>query len=280
MIAQAASSIARAGTLGCNDDDFATLLASFRKQRGLSREQLARASQLSRVYLYHLEQGQRSNPSRQAVQRLARALTLGAQERHQLYCAFTLLTGQWIEGEPDDEMFLDPNVLIETFVRGTTYPTHTLDRFWFVSTCNEAARLLFELPATVANGSACHALEALFAPSVRQRLLGFEQVAQRLVNDFCLRTQALAHLPEYKAVWERLQALPDFSRLAATRPLSWEPVTSLQVCMQHSRLGKLTLRAMTTHVLVENSAWMISYLPDDPQTLDCYRRQAWYQEAA
>lgn len=280
MIGQGSSSLSRADNLGRNKADFATLLAFYRQQSGLSREQLAQASNLSRIYLYQLEHGQRRNPSPQTVRRLAQALTLGAQEREQFYRAYTFLTGRWMEEIQNEEMFLDPRVLSETFVSCSPYPTHTLDRFWFIATCNAAATHLFGLTGMGGKADACHALEVLFAPFVRQHLLDFDVVARRLVHDFCVRTQCLAHLPTYKALWKRLQALPDFSRLAATRPPGGASLAPLQVCVQHSHLGRLTLRVITTRVLLENSQWMISYLPDDQHTLDYYRQQRWYAERA
>lgn len=279
MIGQAPFSVQGTDYLEWKQIDFAELLALYRKQRGFSREQLARASQLSRVYLYHLERGQRNNPSPQVVRRLAQALALEARERDQFYRAYTRLTGNWMETFQDDEMLLGPNVLIESFVYSSPYPTHTLDPLWFISACNDAAALLFDLTGTAEQSVPRHMLEWLFTPSTRQHLRDFEQVARRLVNDFCVLTQSLAHLPAYKALWQRLQTQPDFARLAATSPLCWETVTPLRIRVQHSRLGPLTLRAIATHALLEKSQWMISYLPDDQQTLDCYRRQAWYQRS-
>lgn len=62
MIGQAPFSIQDTDHREWKQEDFATLLAFSRKQRGWSLEQLAQASRLSRVYLSHLERGQRSNP--------------------------------------------------------------------------------------------------------------------------------------------------------------------------------------------------------------------------
>ncbi len=54
---------------------FGRSLRSFRKQRGLSQEDLAEASKLSRNYVSDIERGVR-NPSLLALVRLSRALRL------------------------------------------------------------------------------------------------------------------------------------------------------------------------------------------------------------
>lgn len=58
---------------------FGRSLRSFRKQRGLSQDDLAEAAKLSRNYISDIERGVR-NPSLLALVRLSRALRLPLRE--------------------------------------------------------------------------------------------------------------------------------------------------------------------------------------------------------
>jgi transcriptional regulator with XRE-family HTH domain len=53
---------------------FDALIARYRQRQGMSQGQLAQAARLSRTYIYHLENGQRQNPSPHVARVLARAL--------------------------------------------------------------------------------------------------------------------------------------------------------------------------------------------------------------
>lgn len=189
------------------DLDLAHLIAHFRQQCGLSQEQLARASRLSRTYIYHLEQGQRTHPSDQVIQRIAHALELSAAECQLLFQAYMKLTGQVIDENPVEQAVPDLREIINAFACSTTYPAHTLDRWWFVPTWNEAALTLFEMEKEATAEKPLHLLEWLFAPHMRQRLASWEQVATRLVNDFGYHTQTLAHLPAYKQLGSAISML-------------------------------------------------------------------------
>src|SRR5581483_12487166 len=99
-----------------NTSDFAQLIARFRQQRGMSQGQLAQATRLSRTYVYHLETGQRSNPSPYVVQNIVRALELSREEREKLYAAYTSLTGQFIDSEQVESALLDLGELASLLV--------------------------------------------------------------------------------------------------------------------------------------------------------------------
>src|SRR5947209_19760897 len=81
-------------SVGSTISEFAQLVARFRQRRGMSQGQLAQATRLSRTYIYHLENGMRSNPSPHVVESIVRALQLRGDERRELFAAYTELTGQ------------------------------------------------------------------------------------------------------------------------------------------------------------------------------------------
>jgi transcriptional regulator with XRE-family HTH domain len=194
---------------------FAQLVHQLRLQRGLSQNQLAHAAHLSRVYVYHLETGQRQNPSDRVVQQLARTLRLSPRERQQVYTAFTHLTGRVIDEEPPAELpQRQMRSLAHLLVANSTYPTHALDHFWYVHHWNQAALDLFEITKDQRNMERLLLVELVFGAQ-RPQFLAWEQVAQELVNAFLYTTRALTHLPAYQDLWRRLRALPDFRRLVA-----------------------------------------------------------------
>lgn len=255
--------------------EFARLVARFRQQRGMSQGQLAQATRLSRTYVYHLETGQRQNPSPHVVQNIARALELQQDERQQLYVAYTGLTGNLIETEQFESTLLDLGELARLLVQNTSYPAHSLDRLWYLHSWNEAAITLFDMRERLAERAHWHLLEVVFDPQMRRRFHGWENLARRLVSDFLYNTITITHLPEFKALWRHLRELPEFQRIAATAYPRGKPAPSFVFQIQHSELGRVTLRTATTVFTGIYSYSMVSYVPGDQQTLEMYRSKGW-----
>lgn len=254
--------------------EFAQLITHYRQQHGMSQGQLAQATRLSRTYIYHLENGQRAHPSPHVAQNIARALELSSEQRHHLYTAYTALTGQLIDYEPDGPL-LDLGHLAELLVHNTSYPAHSLDRLWFLHSWNEAALLLFEVESEVAHGEKRHLLELVFDPRLRRRFHGWESLARRLASDFQYNTHTMTHLPEYKSIVKQLREFPEYRRISAAVYPSGRPAPSFVFQVQHSTLGRLTLRTATTVFTGINNYSMVSYVPGDQQTLEIYRKQGW-----
>jgi transcriptional regulator with XRE-family HTH domain len=255
--------------------EFAQLITQYRQLRGLSQGQLAQATRLSRTYIYHLESGQRANPSPHVAQSFARALALQPEERRRLYAAYTTLTGQFVDNEPIESTLLDLGELARLLVHNTSYPAHSLDRLWFLHSWNEAAITLFEMQEEIAGNEKRHLLELLFEVHRRRHYYGWENLARRLVTDFLYNTRTLTHLPEYKELWKRLRELPEFRRIASAAYPSGRPTPSFVFQVRHSTLGRLSLRTATTVFTGINSYSMVSYVPGDQQTLAIYRKQGW-----
>jgi transcriptional regulator with XRE-family HTH domain len=255
--------------------EFAQLITKYRQQHGLSQGQLAQATRLSRTYIYHLESGQRANPSPRVAQSIARALALQPEERRRLYAAYTTLTGQFVDDEPIESTLLDLGELARLLVHNTSYPAHSLDRLWFLHSWNEAAITLFEMREEIAGNQKRHLLELLFGAQRRRHYYGWEDLARRLVSDFLYNTRTLTHLSEYKELWKRLRELPEFRRIASAAYPSGRPTPSFVFQVRHSTLGRLSLRTATTVFTGINSYSMVSYVPGDQQTLAIYRKQGW-----
>ena len=261
-----------------NLSEFAQLISEFRQRRDMSQGQLAQATRLSRTYIYHLEAGMRSNPSPHVAQSIARALGLQGEERRLLYAAFTSLTGQPIDDEQPASELLDFGELAELLVHNASYPAHSLDRLWFLHSWNEAAITLFEAQEEIVGNEKRHLLDLVFDTRRRHHFHGWENLARRLVSDFQYNTRTITHLPEYKKLWKHLRELPDFRRIASATYPEGKPDPSFTFLIQHSELGRLTLRTATTVFTGINSYSMVSYVPGDQQTLEIYRKYEWQPE--
>lgn len=255
--------------------EFAHLLTRFRQQHGMSQGQLAQATRLSRTYMYHLENGQRMKPSPHVVQSIARALELQTEERQQIFAAYTALTGQFIDYEQSEGVLLDLGELARLLVSNTSYPAHSLDRLWYLHSWNVAALTLFEVEDEVAHGEKRHLLELVFDPHLRRHFRSWESLARRLTSDFQYNTHTMTHLPEYKSLIKTLREFSEYRRLAAAAYPSGKPAPSFVFQIQHSTLGRLTLRTATTVFTGTNTYSMVSYVPGDQQTLEIYRKQGW-----
>jgi transcriptional regulator with XRE-family HTH domain len=254
---------------------FAQLVTSFRQQRGLSQAQLAQATQLSRTYVYHLETGQRTNPSPQVVQNLMRALDLPSAERRALYDAYADLTGQLLGQEESEGMLLDMGELASLFVQNMSYPAHTLDKLLYFHTWNKAFLILFDMQEELLRGNRFHLLSLLFDPIMSKRFHGWEHLARRLVSDFHYYTRTITDLPEYKALWKQLREYPEFRRIASSVDPRGRSAGSFVFQIHHRELGSLALRPATTIFTAVPNYSVVSYLPADEQTLAIYRRQRW-----
>jgi transcriptional regulator with XRE-family HTH domain len=255
--------------------EFAQLVAHFRQQQGMSQGQLAQATRLSRTYVYHIETGQRENPSPHVVQSIARALELRSDNRQQLYAAYTELTGNMIDTEQFESTLLDLGELARLLVLNTSYPAHSLDRLWYLHSWNNAAITLFDVQERVDNNERAHLLGLVFDPQMRRRFHGWENLARRLVSDFLYDTRTITHLPEYKALLKQLRELPEFKRIASSAYPQSKLAPSFVFQIQHGEMGRLTLRTAITIFTGIYSYSMVSYVPGDQQTLNTYRRQGW-----
>ncbi|GCE26949.1 hypothetical protein KDA_24330 [Dictyobacter alpinus] len=254
---------------------FARLVTQYRQRRGISQGQLAQATKLSRTYVYHLETGQRANPSPPVVQNIARVLELSTEDRIQFFEAYRLQTGQFVDADQLESTLLDLGELARLLVNNTSYPAHSLDHLWFLHSWNDAAIQLFETQAMMNRNQHIHLLSLVFDPEMRKRFHGWENLARRLVADFMYNTRTSTHLAEYKALVKVLRDYPEYRRIASSVYTRSKPAPSFVFQIQHSELGRITLRTATTVFTNLSSYSMVSYVPGDQQTLDIYRTHGW-----
>jgi transcriptional regulator with XRE-family HTH domain len=259
---------------------FNLLMGEYRRRRGMSQGQLARATRLSRTYIYHLESGQRGNPSPRVARALARALELRGGERRQFFDAFYALTGTPAEeGEAEREL-IDLNDLATLLVHNISYPAHSLDRLWYLRAWNQASADLFELDAYgfTLRDAPVHLLAITFDPIYRKRFRPWESLARRVLSDFKFYVRAYTYLPEYRALWNELRRLPDFARIARASEPGGVPAPSLVFQLRHSRLGWLTLRTTLTIFSGAPEYPIVSYIPGDQEALAAFQASGWHHE--
>lgn len=256
-------------------EEFGALVAKYRRARGLSQGQLARAARLSRTYIYHLESGQRHHPSARVARVLVRALELHGEERQRLTQAFTRLTGEYLDDEGEALDLLDQQELASILVRNSAFPAHSLDRLWQVCAWNASAVELFEIEPSTLIGVHQNLLAVVFDATYRARFRPWEELARRLVSDFKFNTRSLTYLPEYRALWRALRALPDFRRIADSSDPGSGPAPSFAFQMRHPRLGPLTLRTAVTVFSGASDYSIVTYVPGDQQTLDVFAAHGW-----
>ncbi len=256
-------------------EEFGQLVAYYRQVHGLSQGQLARAARLSRTYVYHIETGQRKAPSAKVARALARALETHGVERRKLARAFTLLTGEQMEDEPDQFDLFDQRELAALLVHNTAFPAHSLDRLWQIAAWNRPAADLFELNEEALASHSQNLLAVVFDPAYRSRFRPWEALARRMLADFKHNTRSLTYLPEYRALWRSLRAMPDFTRIANSSDAPTVTAPSFVFHMRHSRLGALALRTTITIFSGASDYSIVTYVPGDQQTLAIFAENGW-----
>jgi DNA-binding XRE family transcriptional regulator len=259
---------------------FHDLLIEYRRRRGMSQGQLAQAALLSRTYVYHLETGQRWHPSAHVARALARALELRGSERRLFFDAFHTLTGELAEDTTEERELLDLNELAALLVHNISYPAHSLDRLWYIRAWNRPAGDLFELQLygfALSNAAPSNLLAIVFDPASRSRFRPWESLARRLLSDFKFNVRAFSYLPEYRALWQQLRKLPDFTRIANSSEPGGIPAPSFVFEMKHSRLGWLTLRTSLTVFSGAPEYPIVSYIPGDQAALAAFQSSGWHQ---
>jgi transcriptional regulator with XRE-family HTH domain len=223
-----------------------------RRAPGLLREEVAQAAGLSVTWYTWLEQGRPVRPSAQALEGVARALSMSPVERQHLFrlarpeLDFSLA--------PPPKPHLQP--LIDRIVLALApNPAYAIDRSWnFLSWNDPAAELLggFDPNSDVKS----NLLARLFLdPAWRALFAQWERVARSALAQFRAATAGLGEEPEIAGRITMLQARsPEFSRFWDSMQVEEEPIWEKTII--HPRLGVrrctfLTLRpsSQTGHTI-------------------------------
>jgi len=185
---------------------FAAKLKWWRERRGLSQLALAGRTEISQRHLSFLELG-RSSPSREMIDRLARALDVPLRQHNALLLAAGFAP-EWFQRDlaaPDVAQVA--SALDYMLTQQEPYPAFVVDRHWNLIKSNAGAvRLVEFLVGPIAPGTKVNMADALVAPDVlRPHLINWAEVVRHFIRS--VEADAAADgMSETAALLERLMA--------------------------------------------------------------------------
>lgn len=190
------------------------LLRHWRRVRGKSQLDLAADALTTPRYVSFVETG-RSQPSRQMVIRLARALDVPLRERNGLLLAAgyaPLYVAGRLEGPELDRVRAALELMLS---KHEPFPAVVMDRAWNVLQANDGAQRLFgELLAPASLPDPANVLDLMIEPGpVRNAVLNWEAVVPELLAR--CRREAIGGVvdPATAERLERFRLRPDVARL-------------------------------------------------------------------
>ncbi|HME24955.1 MAG TPA: helix-turn-helix domain-containing protein [Acetobacteraceae bacterium] len=221
---------------------FPSLLASWRKRRGLSQLALALAAGCSQRHLSFLELG-RTKPSREMVLRLAASLDVPLRRSNELLLAAGYAPIWKETGFSASALAPIREALDRILTQQEPYPAVVVDRRWNLLQANKGAVALVEfLAGPVAPGTALNLADALVGPdALRPHLLNWADVVRYFVRG--VEADAAADdSADTAALLARLLAY-DGVRAALSSAVS--PETAGPVLPMYFRKGDVNLRLFT-----------------------------------
>ena len=223
------------------------LLRHWRRLRRLSQLALAHAAGTTSRHLSFIESG-RSQPSREMVLRLARALDVPLRERNQLLVAAGYAPSYRETGLAADDAAQVRSAIERMLASHEPYPAVVVDRHWNVLTTNDAARAFFtwllgdqriEEPANV--------IRLMFDPEgIRPYVSNWEAAADALIQR--VHREAVAGIPDPATV-----ALLDEALAYSGVPNEWRvpdfanaPVPVIPVELEKDGLALAYFSTVTT----------------------------------
>ncbi|WP_034388910.1 helix-turn-helix domain-containing protein [Deinococcus sp. YIM 77859] len=238
--------------------DLATLLARWRRERGLSQEQLAVRAGCTRQYVTQLERGERRRPSRELALRLAHALHLHGDDRR----AFLTASGH-PETEPEP-LPVSGTVAAraETLLNGLPFPGILHDSLWTVQHANVPAMRLF-----AGTGRALEPglslLELVFDPVYRRHFPVWESWARTMLAQFKRDSQPWRRDAAFHGLLARLRPQPDFVRLWRHVDAAAAAVPVMAIAFTQPPYGTLHLEVVRMQFLNTPELWGSVFLPAD-----------------
>jgi transcriptional regulator with XRE-family HTH domain len=235
-------------------------VAGRRRTPGLRREELALLAGLGTSWYTWLEQGRAITVSAQALESVAQALRLTAEERAHL---FILARGEIPVSQAAITTVVDAPTQ-QTLDALNPCPAYVVNAQWTVVAWNTAACRVFIDFARLA-GRERNLLWLLFTrPTLRERYEEWEQVARRMLGLFRVSAAGAVGEAWYRELIEDLCRLsPEFQAWWSQHDIASSP-REVKV-MNHPQVGQLVFASNPLQVAHAPDAWMLVYTPD-PQT--------------
>ena len=166
-----------------SERDFSGRLRQWRMQRGLSQLALAGEADISQRHLSYLERGH-SEPSREMVNRLARALNLPFRQHNALLLAAGFAPVWQQQDLSAPELVQVGRALDLMLEQQEPFPAVVVDRQWNLIKANHGAvRLVDFLAGPITPGAAINLADALVAPDVlRPHLANWPEVVRYFIR--------------------------------------------------------------------------------------------------
>lgn len=219
------------------------LLREWRAARRFSQLDLANDAQMSTRHLSYIENG-RSQPSREAVDRLADALDMPLRERNAL-----LVAAGYAPAYPETALAVPELSRVSAAIRfildqQEPYPAFLMNRHWDVLMVNRAAERVFGLMLDGQASQHTNMLRQIFDPSdLRAAIANWEEVAGDLIRDLHNLVAAVPTDLTARALLDEVLAYPGVPDDWRTREPGASPSPLLTTVM---RRGSVELQFFST----------------------------------
>jgi len=259
---------------------FGDLLRYWRRIRGTSQLDLASEALTTPRYVSFVETG-RSQPSRQMVHRLARALDIPLREQNGLFLAAGYAPPHRSDLLDTPQLSRVATALTSMLEGHEPFPAVVMDRSWTVLRANAGAAQLFGMllaPSPIPE--AANVLRLMIEPGpVRDRVANWDEVTPALLER--VRHEAVGGVLDgvTAELVERLRELPEVAPLLREprEPPTTSPVLDVQFRPDRDTLSFFSV-VSTVGTPVDVTAQELrveSFFPSDEQT-----REAWTRIAA
>jgi len=197
-----------------------TLMQHWRRERRMSQLGLATTAGVTQRHVSFVESG-RSQPSRELVLQLARALDVPLRERNQLLLAAGYAP-HYRETGLDAPALRDVHAALQRLLaQQEPYPAVVMDRHWDISDANEAASTLFTRLLDAPPPTPANVIRLMFGP-LRPHVANFDETGEALIAR--VHREAVGGIPDPRtsALLDEILAdappawrTPDFARTAS-----------------------------------------------------------------
>lgn len=237
-------------------------LAEFLRERrgalGLSQAAVARQAGCTRQYVAQLERAERSRPSPEMVQALARALALEGPARR----AFWLVCGQGWEAAPAPSPTPPVSEVAARLIDSVPVPALLHDGCWRIGYHNAVlSRFLSALGSETRLGRSMLALA--FDPWHRPAVPQWEAWARYLLAQFKRDSAALSGTAIHAELLRELRALPDFRRLWRSTEPADERTPLMPLHYQLPGAPALAFTVSRWQFVETPDLWGVVFLPEN-----------------